>query len=621
MLFRAQKEEMEIKSRGVDFLLLKILTAVCFSALAGRLWFLQIRHGDDLRKYSNINRFKPQALPAPRGFLRDREGRILAGNSKTARLKINLNDTKNPEDVLKKIAGLINWSEDKIRDRVDRNQKRYGRFHPVTIKNHLSLREIHDLKLLHWTHPEVYVEEGGTRVYPLGENGAQIFGYVGETSQDDLQRLKDVKKGEIIGKSGLEKAYNRLLQGKDGVAVIEVDAHNRISPESFFPFRFLNRKAERGKSLSLTIDRDLQISAFSALNRKDAIGRRSGAVIAMKTNGEILAWVSSPGFDGNVFSSELSPEFWREFSKKKKKSFINKGLQEHYPPGSTFKPFVALAGLQEGIITEDTLIHAPAVFYLGNTKFHDHSKFGYGKINVETALEKSSNTFFYKLGLELGVDRISKYASLFHFGKGTGMELPGEIKGLVPTARWKRRVTGRPWQKGETLSLAIGQGALLATLLQMTVAYNVIATEGLVVRPFLVREIDGRPEGQPEVRDTLTDRISRRHFKTVKRGLKRVVQGRGGTARWWNLKEIPFSGKTGTVQVVSLSPGKIFKSCKTLPLDQRHHGMFIAFAPSDSPEIVVSVLTEHSCHGSTGAVPVARDIIRAYNAKYRGAEK
>ena len=617
MLFHTQKEELEVKSRSMDFLFLKILAGGLFVLLAGRLWFLQIRHGDELKDYSNINRFKRRTLPAPRGLIKDREGNLLVKNAAVARLKINLNDTEDLKAVLKKAAMITGWSEQKISNRIERNKKRYGAFHPVTVKNHLSLKEIHELKLLHWIHPEIYVEEGGVRIYPLKENGSQVFGFTGQASEEDLKKLKNVKKGELTGKSGLEKIYNSLLKGTDGTAVIEVDAHNRISSESSFPFPLMNRRAVQGQNLSLTIDKDLQIAAFKAFQRKDAIGPRQGAVIVMKNNGEILAWLSSPGFDGNVFSSEITESGWNRFVQEKGKSFINKGLQEHYSPGSAFKPFVALAALQEGIITEETLIHSPAVFRLGRKIFHDHSKYGYGKINVETALEKSSNTFFYQVGFKLGVEKIAKYAKLFRFGRQTGIELTGEIKGLVPTTQWKKRATGRPWQKGETVTFAIGQGALLTTLLQLTVAYNIIATEGFVVQPFLVKRISGKKVPPPGIQDTLTDQIDRRHFKTVKKGLKKAVQGRGGTARWWNLPEMPFSGKTGTAQVISLSAEKIFKKCLNLPREQRHHGLFISFAPSTAPEIVVSVLTEHSCHGSSGSVPVARDIIKAYYTKYK----
>ena len=620
MLFYTQKEEQEIKARQIDFLFLKIIVTGCFILLTTRLWFLQIRHGDELKNFSNINRFKQQALLAPRGLMLDRNGKILVKNAATAQLKINLNETEDLETVLKKIAPIINWSEKKIKKRIEKNKKRYGIFHPIVITSHLNLREIHELKMLHWLHPEIYVEEGGARVYPLKENGSQIFGFAGQASQEDLKDLKNVKKGELTGKAGLEKTYNKYLKGENGIAVIEVDAHNRISTDTPLPFQLLNRKVRQGQNLSLTIDRDIQTAAFKAFQRTDAIGPRQGAVIVMKSNGEILAWVSSPGFDGNVFSSEISKSFWRQFILENKKSFINKGLQEHYSPGSAFKPFVALAALQEKIITEDTLIHSPAVFQLGRKVFHDHSRLGYGNINLETALEKSSNTFFYQVGLKLGVEKLAKYARLFRFGRKTNIELPGEVPGLVPTPQWKKKAIGQTWQEGETLTFAIGQGALLVTLLQLTVAYNIIATEGLVVQPFLVKRITGGRVQQPTTLDTLTDRLDRQHFKAVKKGLRKVVQGAGGTARWWNLPEMPFSGKTGTAQVISFSSEKIFKKCRRLPREQRHHGLFISFMPSNSPEIIISVLTEHSCHGSTGSVPVARDIIRAYYKKYKNRE-
>ena len=363
--------------------------------------------------------------------------------------------------------------------------------------------------------------------------------------------------------------------------------------------------------MHLTLDKDLQEASLKALKRKDSLFPRTGAVLVMKTNGEILALLSDPSFDSNQFHLGITEEIWEEWSSKSSKVFINKVYQEHYSPGSAFKPFIALAALQENLITEEDLIESPGYFRLGRYTFHDHNRLGYGKINVVTAIERSANTFFYKLGYDLGIEKISYYSKLFGFGQKTKIPLPLEVPGLVPQTPKKRN-----WTKGDTLNISIGQGSLLTSLLQLGVAYNVIATEGLLVKPFVVKK-RGAILQSPMILDTISDRIERKHFITMKRALHNVVHGEKGTARWYQLPFVSFSGKTGTAQVVSLDSKKLYESCSKLPREKRHHGWFISFAPSEDAEIVVAVFTEHSCSGSKGSASVARDIIEYYFKNYK----
>lgn len=615
MIAISQKEELEIKSHEMDFNVLHLIVIVCSALLGLRLWFLQIYAGEELQRYSNLNRLKRQTLKAPRGFILDREGQILAKNKTVVQLKINLNYIENLENTLKKLSPVIGEDALKMKKKIQILQKKTGTFHPITIKENLNWEEIYELKLLQWEMPGISVEEGFARTYPLKENGGQILGYTGQIEEKQLKKKSSpsVHREQIIGKSGLEKTYDSHLKGTNGLSFVEVDALNRISPETTLQFDFLNRKPEKGQPVSLNISRHLQEKVFKAFNRKDSIGPRQGAAIVMKTNGEILAWVSWPSFDPNFFSFKMGPAAWSDFLIRSKKGFVNKGIQEHYAPGSTFKPFIALAALQEDLITEETLIDSTSLFRLGGYTYHDSVRQGHGLVNVVTALEKSANTFFYKTGLKLGVKNMAKYSHWFGFGQKTGIDLFNEKSG------WslRKHLKSRYWHPGDIVNLSIGQGYFLTTLLQLAVAYNAIATEGLIVRPFLLRAISGRKQGRPKILDTLTDRIKREHFQTVKKGLKKVVQGEGGTARYWNLKHIPFAGKTGTAQVISLSSNQIHRSCRQLPLEQRHHGWFVAFAPSENPKIIVAVLTEHSCAGSSGSVPVARDIIQAYYRQYQ----
>jgi len=347
----------------------------------------------------------------------------------------------------------------------------------------------------------------------------------------------------------------------------------------------------------------------------------------MKSNGEILAWVNSPSFDPNIFTTEVPTKILSKLTTDPFKPFRNKVIQDHFWPGSTFKPLVALAALQEKVITDKTIISAPGKLWFGNRYFHDHNKNGAGNITVYEAVEKSSNVFFYKMGIALGVDKMYNYISLLGLGSRTGIEMAREAAGRLPNSTWKKSLRGEDWQPGENLTMAIGQGYVTTTPLQMAVAYNTIATEGKVVKPFVVKKVvdhEGKTlfERFPsEVRDvTLPQpngfKIDRANFKIVKESMRRVANGSSGTARHWKIPGVEMAGKTGTAQVMSFSADQIYQSCDARPVHMRHHGWYIAWAPWDKPEITVAVLAQHACHGNTGAAPIVRDIMQAYFQKY-----
>ena len=610
-----QKQEIEIKAQSFKFFFLTVGGGFLFLILLFRLFFLQIQQGEKLKQFSDNNRFKKLLLPAPRGLILDRKGQKLAGNKKTAQLIIHLKILQDLEPGLSKISKIIKISVPELKKIIEKSKKQNGPFYPVILKPELSVGEIHSLKQLNWDYPEIQVREIEKRLYPLKENASQLLGFIGPLTKKDIRDLKKQKRifhlFDMTGKSGVEKTYNEELKGRNGFSMVEVDAQNRISG-TLSSFNFLKIEPLKGKDLILTIDKDLQEVALKAMRRADPLGPRSGAVVVMKTNGEILAMLSEPGFDPNSLSSNINKDLWDKWSKKGSKVFINKSLQEHYSPGSVFKPFVALAALEEGLITKENLILSPGALKIAGRLYHDHNRLGHGKINVVTAIEKSANTFFYQIAKQLGIEKINSYATMFGFGKKTEIELQGESAGLFPNPLWRKKHSKDKWQKGDTINVSIGQGEMLSTLLQLTVAYNAIATKGLMVRPFLVKK---NPKGEvikPVILDSLTDRIQRQHFVTVQEGLKKVVEGPQGTARWYKLPSVSFAGKTGTAQVISLTANQLYKNCRELDKKYRHHGWFISFAPSDKPEIVVSVFTEHSCSGSGGSAPVARDIIKSY---------
>jgi penicillin-binding protein 2 len=416
------------------------------------------------------------------------------------------------------------------------------------------------------------------------------------------------------------------LRGKDGISVAQLDAHGR---EAFGdPMGLLGSMggitpATPGNNVILTIDKDIQEAAWKAFVE----GNRIGGAIAMKANGEILAWVSAPSFDPNEFSTGISPDLWRRLVNDPDKPLRNKPIQDHNSPGSTFKPLVAMAALAESVITPNTIVSCPGVLRFAGRPYHDHLRGGHGNLNVTQAVERSSNVFFYKMGIALGIDKMFKVCDAFGIGRKTGIELLGERAGLMPSNEWKKSTIGEEWQPGENLSVAIGQGFVLSNPLQMAVAYNAIGTEGKVVKPFVVKRVLSAEnklirEFEPTVVRDLTDSSTDFHikkdvFKSVKEGLRLVVNGERGTARASRLNYIEIAGKTGTSQVMNFSADQIYASCEARPKYQRHHGWFIGYAPADNPEIAFGVLAEHACHGSSGAAPIAKAMVAAYVAKYR----
>lgn len=594
--------------------------------LVSRLWYLQIIHGEKLRKYSEINRLKETKIPAPRGIIFDRQGHILVDNFLDLELTITPQYLNHLEQAAKDISSIIQIAPQHIMEKVRLEEKKHGPFRPIVIKKHLDLNQVVRLKLLQWDYTGVDIQEAIIRHYPLKENGAHLFGYLSEIAKKQIPvfNKKYGKKfhfqpGDLIGKNGLESVWEYELRGEDGFSFVEVDVHNRKSiSEISSLWSFKPKEPTPGNNLTLTIDKSLQETAYLSLLRKDKIGPRHGSVIVMKNNGEILAWVSYPSYNPNIFSMGLSTASWMKLADNPTNPLRNKPIQDHYAPGSIFKPIVALAALQEGLITADTLIDSPKELIFGRRTYHDYRKTGHGSIHLISAIERSANVFFYKLGINLGIDTIAKYARLFHLGKKTSIKLDGEVTGFIPDSKWKKKHLGEAWQPGENLVHAIGQGFILVTPLQMAVVYNAIATSGKIVKPFIVKKITDTNDKviqtfSSQVIDTINEQqIKQEHFNTLRKALTQVVHGPQGTAKWWKVKDVKIAGKTGTAQVMSFSKDSIHEKCQERPLEQKHHGWFVAIAPADNPEITVSVLTEHSCSGSSGSAPIARDIIHAY---------
>lgn len=622
-------ESKEYWSRYKLFYLMIIATASIFTL---RLWYLQVISGNELAEFSEKNRIKQNKIIAPRGLIMDRDGRVLVENLPGFEAVLLPQYIEHLSTLSQNVGPIIGLESEKIVQKVSRSRKINGPFAAVRIKENLSREEVFRLKRIRLDNPGLEIRESIVRYYPLKENGAQLFGYVGEISKRELPLYNEFYKGglkfeqgDIIGKSGLEQTLEKEIRGTDGVSFIQVDAHGRETSgttPNVYGEKIKDQEAVHGNNSVLTIDQDIQTAVYKSMTSN----QRIGAAVAMKSNGEILAWVNTPAFDPNEFVTGITTQTWSRLVNDPFKPLRNKIIQDHTYPGSTFKPLVAIAALQEKVVTPTTVVAAPGVYYYAHRPYHDSIRGGHGNITIYEAIEQSSNVFFFKMGIALGVDKMYDYISLLGLGSKTGIELAREVSGNMPNSTWKKNEKGEDWQPGENLSTAIGQGFVLATPLQMAVAYNTIGLEGKVMRPFIIRKVidqEGKvlKENYPTVIRDLTEKqpngvqVSKDTFKVVKEAMRRVANGARGTARFWKIPGVQMAGKTGTAQVQGFSADQIYTNCMSLPIHKRHHGWFIAYAPADNPEITVAVLAEHSCHGNTGAAPIVRDIIQAYFKK------
>jgi penicillin-binding protein 2 len=440
------------------------------------------------------------------------------------------------------------------------------------------------------TYPEMELVQNQRRLYPRNGLAAHAIGYVGEISEQELDAPEFIKysQGDIIGKAGLERQYNDLLMGVDGQRRVVVDSSGRERQV------LESKEATPGHSLQLTLDLDLQAVAELALEGK------KGAVVALDPrNGEVLAMVSRPAFDPNAFATHVSADYWKELTSGNDNPMLNRAIQAQFAPGSTFKPIVALAGLETGTIDEHTDFYCPGGATFFGRYFKCWQKKGHGTVDVHRGIVQSCDVFFYNLGNKLGIDAIAKYAEMAGIGEKTGIDLPGEAEGLMPSTKWKLRTQREKWYAGETISVAIGQGAVTVTPLQLASAIGGIASGGAWYRPHLVKTA-----AEPEPRRA---ELKEESVAAIVSGMYGVVN-EGGTGASARIEGVELSGKTGSAQRVS---NELRKSGKLDADESKDNGWFVGFAPRQNPEIVVAVLLEGGEHGALAA-PVARDIIKSY---------
>lgn len=636
--FFAGQDDNEDFHFDLNFKAAKLFIALFFIILVSRLWFLQIIHGEEFREFSNQNLLKSSDVYAPRGTVFDRDGKVLVENLPAYKATITPQYTKNLDKLSSDLAGALNLDKEEIIKKVKKSRRQNGPFFPVDIKLHLTRDELFKVELVKLDHSGLATEEFILRYYPFSGEVAHTLGYVREISKSEIPRLRKLyknkvkfKQKDIVGKYGLEEAFDLQLRGKKGQSFVIVDAKGQMRSQqtmSAIGEILKNSPSKPGADIYTTLDIDLQQKASEAFEKFD----RVGSLIAMTPEGEILAWVSHPSFDPNMFSKKIPPKTWRKWQNNPDKPLRNKAIQDHYAPGSTFKPIVALAGLQEGAIKPNQRVYCPSTYKYGGRLWHDHTRTGQGYIEVTEAIERSSNVFFYKLGEKIGPDPIAKYAAALGLGQTSGIPLRGEAKGHIPTKAWKKKRWGEPWQGGESLNTAIGQGHVLVTNIQLAQAYSALSLDGAVYKPQIIKKIIGRDRKTGEDIETVFNPLLLRHmsedqekdyfveqkyFKEVQKGLYRVVNGRKGTARRTRFKK-PFSvsGKTGTAQVRRFSADQIYKKCDDRPKKQRHNGWFVGYGSVEGiPKVTIAVLTEHSCT-SAAAVPIAKEVFEAFFKKY-----
>lgn len=565
------------------------LTVAVFIFLVAGFWDLQVNNPDFYLERAAENYIRSIPVPAPRGKILDRDGRVIVDNHSSFSVLLSRENLK--YEHLRPIADGLNLDYNALLDRLHRYELR-PKYEPVVIKEELTPEDLAFVES-HMdtdTFPEMSLFRAQKRLYPADGMAAHVIGYVGEISEPELDSPDFVGKyrlGDIVGKQGLEKQYNEILMGVDGQRRAEVDNTGRERKV------LSDKPAVPGKTLQTTLDLDLQAVAELTMDDK------RGAVVALDPRtGEVLAMVSHPSFDPSMFAGRIPARDWKELVENPSHPLLNRAIQAQQAPGSTFKPIMALAGLETGVIDDDFKVHCSggASFY-GNY-FACHLKKGHGTIEVHRAIVQSCDVFFYTVGNKLGIDRIAQYADMVGYGHKTGIDLPNEAMGVVPSTQWKMRTFRQKWYAGETISVSIGQGALTVTPMQMAVAIGGIATGGVWQQPHLVRDARLEPARKAD--------LNLENVQKVIYGMWGVVN-EGGTGARSRLANISLCGKTGTAQLAS---NKLLKGTK-LGQTMKDNAWFVGFAPREAPEIVVAALFENGAEGPL-AGPIVRDVIKAY---------
>lgn len=583
--------------------LIYLLVTLAFIGIMARLIFLQAIQGERYSYLSENNRIRIKRILGTRGMIYDQRGDLLVDSRPSFDLLFVPEDSENPEATLRQLARYLGREESELLENFKQSQSRSA-FDDITLGKDVDWAtvvavETHQLDL-----PGVTLRARPRRSYADGPAGAHVLGYLGEIGPKQLKSFKaeGYELGDEIGQYGLEKKWEQYLRGKGGGQQVEVDAVGRR-------VRVLSEVISGpGYTVHLTLDRKLQQTAYEALQGKE------GTIVVLDVHsGAILAMASTPAFDPNVFARGIKGDEWRALIKDRLRPLSNRAIQGQYPPGSTFKVVMAIAGLEEEAIQPDTKIFDPGFFPFGNRNFRDWKKEGHGSVDLHKSLVESCDVYYYTLGTRLGIDKIAKWSRAFGLGEKSGALLDDEKSGLVPDTEWKRKRYRQPWYPGETPSVAIGQGYLTVTPLQLANMMAAVANGGTLYRPRLVSRVESI-EGQrvyeqgPEVIRTI--QLKPETLNRVRNALADVVQGAAGTGKAARSPIIALAGKTGTAQVVEMK-GAYLKS-EQLTYFNRDHAWFVSYAPLNKPEIAIAVLVEHGGHGGEAAAPMAKKVAEKY---------
>jgi penicillin-binding protein 2 len=577
--------------------ILRVGLLLVVALLGLRLWHLQIREGPYYRDLSENNRTRLVLLEPARGLIYDRHGVLLANNVPSFSLYVTLEDVRDREALIQQLSDLLGFDPILVRKKMT---AKGSKLLPRKIKDRMTLRDAMLVESNRLDMPGVMIQVESQRNYPGGVTAAHLLGYVGEISADQLEKPEfiDLHQGSIVGQYGVEKSYDRHMRGMAGQKNVEVDAlgHEKKA--------VVVERPQAGNDLYLTIDVRLQKVA------EDLLGGEYGAIVALDPNsGDILAMASRPGFDPNVLSRELTAKQWVEIVQDEGRPLNNRASQGQYPPGSTFKIPMAVAALETKTMSPSSTVFCNGGYQFGKRLYHDWKASGHGYVDLHNALVHSCDVYFYTIGQRMGIDVIAEFGKDFGLGKATGVELPSERSGIMPSTAWKQKAKNEQWLPGETISAAIGQGYVTVTPLQMASLVGTVANNGVSYRPRLVQAVMDRTSGNlQELPAVPRGKINAKPetFRVIKDALADVVTR--GTATRAKSSMVTIAGKTGTAQVAALRTGPE----ENIPKKFRDHAWFVAFAPVESPKIAVAVLAEHMGHGGAAAAPLAKEVIETY---------
>lgn len=576
-----------------------LFSLVALSLMVLRLYYLQGINGSYFRDQSENNRTRTVRTIPPRGLIYDRERKLLVGNRPSFNVTLIPEDVVNLNETLQKLSSVTGRSVESLKERINAQRGRH-RFEPKIVIADVPREELAKIVANSIRLPGVIIDTVPARSYPHGTLAAQLFGYIREISKEQLANDDFYKRGDLVGQSGIEKSWEEQLRGKAGFKGVEVDARGNRTKE------LGGDPDEAGNDLELTLDLDLQEAAEKGLS-----GKKGAVIVLDPNNGEVLALASAPSFDPSIFSGNMQAGEWGKLMSDKSLPMTVRPIASTYPVGSTFKLITTVAALAEKKLTPETQFNCPGYFMFAGRPWKCHKKSGHGMVNLHRALAVSCNAFYFQVGQLLGIELIEKYAKLMGLGVQTGIDLPSEVAGIVPSDEWKRKKYGVRWYPGDTLPVSIGQGYVVASPIQMATMISTIANGGTVYKPHLVKRENYRSAGgAKDIPSTVVRQtgISPQVMADTREIAAGVVNDKGATGGAAKFEEFRVGGKTGTAQVTVLGREKSAEGLGD-------HAWFVAMAPVEKPEIALAIIVENGGHGGTAAAPISHQIMEVFFRK------